>query len=270
MSESSFALPIRLMPHAHRHAVQALYQWCKKIDDAADHPQLALAAKHQQLKHYEAELEHLFAGQRVPAALAALQPLVQQQKLGKETMVEILRGVQMDVQGDMFKPTLAQLDHYCYRVASCVGLCVMQLMGDLSPQAQAFAIHLGHALQRTNILRDVLTDAQQGRCYLPIEWLRECGLADINPEVMAQHVVQLQPAIRKLSDAAMVHYEAADVAARQVATKPITALLMRDIYQRLLVRMQDDGWRYHKPYTTTLPDRLWLLWRYVGYRLTGG
>jgi len=60
-----------------------------------------------------------------------------------------------------------QLELYCYRVASVVGLLSIEIFGYKNPACRDYAIHLGKALQLTNILRDVKNDAARGRIYLP-------------------------------------------------------------------------------------------------------
>src|SRR5216117_3906263 len=60
-----------------------------------------------------------------------------------------------------------QLDLYCYRVASVVGLLSIEIFGYQNPACRDYANYLGKALQLTNILRDVRSDAERGRIYLP-------------------------------------------------------------------------------------------------------
>ena len=73
-------------------------------------------------------------------------------------------------------PEFATLDLYCDRVAAAVGRLSVRAFGDASAAADEVALHLGRALQLTNILRDVAEDAGRGRLYLPREWLDEAGV----------------------------------------------------------------------------------------------
>ena len=61
-----------------------------------------------------------------------------------------------------------ELELYCYRVASVVGLLSIEIFGYQNPACRDYAVYLGKALQLTNILRDVRTDAARGRIYLPL------------------------------------------------------------------------------------------------------
>ena len=68
---------------------------------------------------------------------------------------------------------VAALHHYCYLVASVVGLVCIRIFGYTDPRADQLAIDTGIAFQLTNILRDVKEDADRGRIYLPADLLRE-------------------------------------------------------------------------------------------------
>ena len=65
--------------------------------------------------------------------------------------------------------TFADLYHYCYLVASVVGLVCIRIFGYTDPAAEKLAEETGIAFQLTNILRDVAEDAERGRVYLPLE-----------------------------------------------------------------------------------------------------
>lgn len=75
-------------------------------------------------------------------------------------------------------PGAEALDDYTWRVAGCVGEFWTKLgylkMGDgfsRNPQEEllAHAVEYGKGLQLVNILRDLPTDLNQGRCYLPVD-----------------------------------------------------------------------------------------------------
>src|SRR5690606_1544019 len=89
---------------------------------------------------------------------------------------ELIEGMRMDVRGVRYA-TLGELSAYTYRVASVVGLWITTLFGIRDPWMLERAATLGHAMQLTNILRDVGEDLDAGRVYLPESWLRAHGLA---------------------------------------------------------------------------------------------
>ena len=73
---------------------------------------------------------------------------------------------------------LEQLELYCYRVASVVGLLSIEIFGYKNPACRDYAVYLGKALQLTNILRDVRTDAERGRIYLPLSELKKFNVSE--------------------------------------------------------------------------------------------
>ncbi|MBI4224371.1 MAG: squalene/phytoene synthase family protein, partial [Deltaproteobacteria bacterium] len=94
---------------------------------------------------------------------------------------EIVAGCEMDLTNKSYD-TFAELETYCYRVASCVGLVSLHLFGvELTSATQQAGIALGKALQLTNILRDIATDLRRDRVYLPQEDLTrfQIGLRDL-------------------------------------------------------------------------------------------
>ena len=101
-------------------------------------------------------------------------------------------GVGMDVRPRTYA-TFADLEPYCHRVASAVGLICAEIFGAREPAALTYARDLGVALQLTNILRDVAVDGRRGRLYIPLEDLARfgCTRADVEREIAeAGHGVQ--------------------------------------------------------------------------------
>src|SRR5439155_10069991 len=89
----------------------------------------------------------------------------------------IIEGCAMDLERVRYE-TAEELEPYCYRVASAVGLCCIEIFGYPDPRARQYAIDLGKALQLTNIMRDVGVDARAGRVYLPQRDLKDFGVSE--------------------------------------------------------------------------------------------
>ncbi|HEU4561493.1 MAG TPA: squalene/phytoene synthase family protein [Longimicrobium sp.] len=94
---------------------------------------------------------------------------------------ELVEGMRMDLRGETY-PTSAALRVYTYRVASVVGLWLTELFGVRDAATLQRASAMGHAMQLTNILRDVGEDGRAGRTYLPADLLARHG---ITPEALA-------------------------------------------------------------------------------------
>ena len=89
---------------------------------------------------------------------------------------ELLRGVETVLDVKRYESS-SELEQYCYRVASMVGLICTAVFGTKPhPRARKFAIDMGIGLQITNIMRDVKEDAERGRVYFPLDELKQCGL----------------------------------------------------------------------------------------------
>ncbi len=89
----------------------------------------------------------------------------------------MIDGVEMDLTPRRYE-TFDELERYCERVASAVGLACIHIWGFRGPEAFEPARQAGVALQLTNILRDLKEDAAAGRVYLPLADLRQCGYAE--------------------------------------------------------------------------------------------
>ncbi|MGQ9814509.1 MAG: phytoene/squalene synthase family protein [Candidatus Roseilinea sp.] len=104
-------------------------------------------------------------------------------EIPQQYVEELIDGCAMDLTIQRYQ-TFEELQLYCYRVASTVGLISMHIIGleDDSPKsaenARTAAIQLGVALQLTNILRDVGEDLSLGRIYLPQEDLQRFGYTE--------------------------------------------------------------------------------------------
>ena len=169
-ASKSFFLATRLLPPPKRRAIEALYAFARTSDDIVDrqeHAGLALERWIAQV-HRATESENL--------VLQAWADTCARYVLPHALADELLAGVGMDLSIDRY-PTFADLELYCYRVASVVGLMSMRIIGH-AQDAESYAIQLGIALQLTNILRDVGEDAARGRIYLPLEDLKRFGVRE--------------------------------------------------------------------------------------------
>ncbi|MCB0016469.1 MAG: squalene/phytoene synthase family protein [Anaerolineales bacterium] len=172
----TFFMASALLPTPQRRAVRALYAFCRVSDDLVD-----VASDQQQQRierwRHECTLAQPPAHNLVALAWADTRTAY---RIPGQYAEQLMAGVISDLSRSRYE-TFAQLTHYCYRVASTVGLMVMHILGHSGPEAMPYAIKLGVALQLTNILRDVREDWLKGRLYLPLEELRlfEISGADI-------------------------------------------------------------------------------------------
>ncbi len=170
-----------LTPHQ-RQALEAVYSYCRAIDDIVDERDAGPAgirAAREQLNEWRARIEGIVHGEGREALgaplVGRLADAIHRYQLREAPLLEIIEGCEMDLERSTYS-TPEELERYCYRVASCVGLLCIPIFGEDGPEARAYAQHLGLALQYTNILRDVGEDAQRGRVYLPATILAQHGL----------------------------------------------------------------------------------------------
>src|ERR1700720_4337959 len=178
-SASNLALAFVLLPKARRDAMSALYAFCREVDDAADDESVPVEERRRRLTAWRADVGRVYDGQppQFPVNLE-LQQVVREYRLPSEHFEALLQGVEMDLDIRRYE-TYEQLELYCYRVASVVGLLSIEIFGYQNPACRDYAVYLGKALQLTNILRDVRTDAERGRVYLP---LSELARHRVSPE----------------------------------------------------------------------------------------
>ena len=159
--------------------MSALYAFCREVDDVADNESLPVPQRREQLAAWRADVRRA-CGTETPQfpVNRELQPVIHQYHLPFEHFDALLQGVEMDLDIKRYED-YEQLELYCYRVASVVGLLSIEVFGYQDPACRDYAVCLGKALQLTNILRDVRSDAERGRIYLP---LSELARFKVSPE----------------------------------------------------------------------------------------
>ncbi|MDB6054148.1 MAG: crtM 1, partial [Verrucomicrobiales bacterium] len=163
------------------------------------------------------------------------------------------------------------LELYCYRVASVVGLLSIPIFEYKNPKCHDYAIYLGKALQLTNILRDVRTDAEKGRIYLPLDLMADHGVTEediLNFRFSKKYQGLAIDLARKASD----FYRLANQALPPEDRKSmIAAESMGTVYWRLLKKLEDQDFNVFGEQTTRLPkaQKILLILR-TWFRLSAG
>ncbi len=265
-SGSSFYAGMRVLPKAEREARCAIYGFCRQVDDIADDLQGERSERRAALDAWRADIEALYAGGE-PGRAALLAEPVRRFGLRKADFLAVIDGMQMDADEDIRAPSMAKLDLYCDRVASAVGRLSVRIFGMDEEPGLALALHLGRALQLTNILRDLDEDAGMGRLYLPRELLDEAGIAGSDPvAVVADPRVDI--AARALAAEARRHYLAAEaVMAARPRGRLAAPRLMGKVYGRILDRTEAAGWG--PPRGRVKLAKAELLWILVRHGLLG-
>jgi 15-cis-phytoene synthase len=209
-SGSNFYLGFLLLPREKRQAMDALYAFMRHTDDLVDDAQTdskevvgtIIDQKREQLHHWRTTLENALtfgecltdnpssisinyvyvaeANDTGSLLLPALVDTVKKYRIPPDCLFAVLDGVGMDLDKHRYE-TYTDLQLYCRRVASAVGLACIHIWGFSGMETPGATVVLEHArkagiaLQLTNILRDLKADAATGRIYLPLEDFRACG-----------------------------------------------------------------------------------------------
>jgi phytoene synthase len=139
----------------------------------------------------------------------------------------------------------------------------VRAFGCSTPAADEVATELGRALQLTNILRDVVEDAERGRLYLPRELLVAQGIPDADPAAALVHP-GLPAVCEAVARDARAHFAAASAALKRCPRRPMRpAALMLATYQAVLRHLERRGWhRLAEPVKVPKMHKLWLLVRH--------
>jgi len=211
----SFARAASLMPADIRDSVYMLYAWCRYCDDCIDDQHLGFA---QPDAHSDSALDErvtmlrqktLEACQGVPDGIefVALARVVEKHAIPERFPLDLIEGFAMDATDHRYSTEEDTLT-YCYHVAGAVGVMMAMVMGVRDRPILLRACDLGIAFQLTNISRDVTTDAQMGRVYLPQQWLEEYQLPPRSIGDPAHREAALQ-VVRRLLGLADRYYDSA-------------------------------------------------------------
>ena len=251
-SASNLALAFVLLPQAKRDAMSALYAFCRQVDDVADAESVPAEERRQQLSAWRADVRLAYGAQAPRFAVnRELQSFIRQYHLPFDLFDELIRGVEMDLDIKRYE-TYEPLDLYCYRVASVVGLLSIEIFGYRDPACRDYAIHLGKALQLTNILRDVGCDAARGRIYLPLSELARWQISqdDILEGRYSERFTNL--ALSVAERARHFYRLAAETLPPGERRSMLAAELMGAVYWRLLRKLERTRFQVLGPQPTRL------------------
>jgi len=176
--DTSFYYSFLVLPPRKRQAIVAVWDFCRAVDDAVDEIPVddwksglsaeARAKALESLAVWRDELERIYGGIPLTPQGKSLQPWVSEFNLPKREFSTLIDGVEMDLSFAKY-PDFEALSTYCHKVASSVGLICLEIFGYKDSGARDYAMNLGIALQLTNIIRDVASDLERGRIYLPMD-----------------------------------------------------------------------------------------------------
>jgi phytoene synthase len=301
-SRSNFSSAFLFLPRAQRDALYSVYAFCRVTDDLVDEAtptagillpagtpsaaggvmpagpppagiflpagnpppagvSMPAGTPIERLKAWRAELDACFRGEPTHPVTQRLAETILAFRIPHAYFEELLNGVEMDLTKSRYA-TLAELQQYCYRVAGVVGLMCIEIFGYRHPATRTYAERLGTAFQLTNILRDLGTDADRGRIYLPQEDLERFGVAEA--DVLAR---RKSPAFDQLmrfevGRARQMYAAAENALPPEDRRRMLAAEIMGAIYARLLERIEDANYDvFSRRIRLSKAHRLWLATR---------
>ncbi len=257
---SSFALP-----REKKAAAFAIYAFCRYADDLVDHAAHSGDSLDAALAKLDFEFDELMAsnGAGFPFGPAFVHA-VKRFGIPKRHFLDLVKGVRMDL-GPVRIPDWPALRHYCYHVASVVGLMMSRIFELRDSSGEERAIDLGIAMQLTNIIRDVGEDMRNDRIYLPATELAEYEVTE--QDLRWQSVSDNFRELMKFQIArARRYYESAEVGIPLLADdgSQYTVWLMREVYAGILDEVEKINYDvlHHRAATTlsrkfVLAGRAW-------------
>ena len=256
-SGSSFYYSFMFLSPDRRRAITALYAFCREVDDVVDECSDENVAR-TTLAWWRGQVADIYNGKPQHPVALALVPLVKQYNLPQEHLLEIIDGMEMDLNQHQYAD-FKSLQLYCYRVASVVGLLAAEIFGYSDRRTLKYAHDLGIAFQLTNIIRDVGEDARRGRIYLPQDELAQFrvhtnDLLDARETEDFHKLMQFQIArAQQYYDQALSELPQADRKAQR------TGLMMAAIYRTTLEEVDYTGCHVLRERVSLPPLRkMWL------------
>lgn len=237
-SGSNFYYSFFFLSRPKRRAIYAIYAFSRVIDDIVDND-TDMTAKENHLAFWRLEIDACYGeGSRHPLTME-LEYAVRSFDIPKEYLLELLNGVTQDMVQNRYA-TFEDLKKYCYRVASVVGLICLEIFEvEDNEENREAAINLGLAFQLTNILRDVGTDADWNRIYLPEEDIIRFKLneSDILEKKYSKSFADLMAFECERADE--FFKKAHKGFDKKAAKKLLPAMVMSDVYYKILTGIKD-------------------------------
>jgi phytoene synthase len=240
----SFYFSSFLLPKEKRAAAYAVYTFCRYADNIVDS---GISPSTENIREKFRELNLFLDEVYSPAPHrvvkeSAFADTVIKYKIPRKYFTDLIEGVCMDTEHSRYN-TFPELENYCYKVASVVGLIMTEIFGYTHKAALPYAVYLGKAMQLTNILRDIREDYLMNRIYIPQDELRcfEYTEEDIKNGKMNENFAMM---MRFNIDRARAYYELSTHGFPYLTNdgSRTTVVLMYKIYSSILNEIEAFGY----------------------------
>jgi phytoene synthase len=189
--DPSFYAGCLMLPPAKRPYIDSLYAHARLLDQIVDDPTVTdAAAKTARLDERVAAYEQALRDGDSPDPILKA---AAHTALTWDIPIEHFHAFSDTMRSDLTVTEYATYDDllaYMYGAAALLGLQLIPILDPLDPSAADRSIAVGHALQLTNILRDIDEDLGRGRLYLPQEDLDKFNVtrADFESRTMTDDI----------------------------------------------------------------------------------
>ncbi|MEO0481415.1 MAG: squalene/phytoene synthase family protein [Planctomycetota bacterium] len=244
-SKSNFLTSFWFLSPRRRAALNAIYAFCRAVDDAVDDaPDHRTAV--EELNFWRKELDAIQDGRPSTETGMELRRAIGDFGVSPRHLRAVIDGCARDLEDAPFEGW-GDLDAYCERVASAVGLACLPVFGAHGPEAEAYGRELGLALQLTNILRDLKDDALEGRVYVPQSELQSHGVDPVwfrgdGPAEVYRKEGPIASLVQALSAVAQARFaRAEELMPKDQRRALVPATIMGAAYHELLQQVQERG-----------------------------
>jgi 15-cis-phytoene synthase len=243
----SFSFAARLFSPGLRQQVTGVYAFCRITDDLADTDDgTGVEHRLERLALWERRARAAYDG--AATGLPLLDGVMQAAAANGvpfRYVEELIEGMRMDMRAVHYA-TMDELRVYSYRVAGVVGQWLTRLAGVHDEAILERAAMLGHAMQLTNIIRDVGEDLRLGRIYVPAATLHAFGLTTGELNAVAQGApipARYAAMIEHLMAIADADYRGALEAAPALPRRfRLAVVAAADIYRGIHASVQANGY----------------------------
>ena len=261
-AKSNLAFALNILPRERREDMVVFYAFCRIMDDIADNPSMPVEDRAAALSEWK---QGLIRGFENPGEFEReVVEMRDRQNIPNDLLVAIIEGCEMDLTPQRFG-TWDDLAGYTWKVACAVGLVSVRLFGCKDPASDKYAVALGHALQLTNILRDVGEDLGNGvRIYLPLMDLARFQYTE-RDLIGRVHDGRFLAMMAYEADRAEGFFKEAEAILPQVDRDALVpARIMGETYHRLLTKMRADHFHvFSKRYSVSKARKLTILSKHL-------
>lgn len=239
--KSNFLYSFSFLPKEEREAINSVYAFFSYIDNIVDDTptinQKDVEKKMRRLEFWEHAINKIYDKKENSNLLKPLEKTIDRFLIPRQYFTTLIDGCKRDLTQTRYH-TFEELKEYCYSVASIVGLTCIEIFGYKYEETKNYAIHLGYALQLTNIIRDIKVDKDRGYIYIPKEDLIRFKYSeqDLMNEVYNDNFVELMSF--QVKRAREYYHKARSFMRSDERIRLIAAEIMDDIYFRLLEKIE--------------------------------